>query len=147
MRAANEGNAVVNFESNCSSTPVLPHYCHRIGVRGHTALVLMLGLSTIAIALGCKSRATASLSAISSSHAVQLSWNPSTSDVIGYDVYRGTLPGGPYTKLNSSPVVTTIYIDGTVRPGETYFYVVSAVDSNNVESAPSNEIIATIPTP
>jgi len=147
VRVANEGSTNMNSQPNCSSALVLPHHPHRIGVRGHTALVLMLGLSTIAIALGCKSRATASLSAISSSHAVQLSWNPSTSDVIGYNVYRGTLPGGPYTKLNSSPVATTTYVDRTVQPGETYFYAVSAVDSNNVESALSNEITATIPTP
>ena len=37
-------------------------------------------------------------------HSVSMSWSPSPSTVIGYNVYRGTTPGGPYpSKLTSSP--------------------------------------------
>src|SRR5260370_35062886 len=37
-------------------------------------------------------------------HGVDLSWDPSPSSVIGYNIYRGTRSGGPYPlKLNSSP--------------------------------------------
>ncbi len=81
------------------------------------------------------------------SHSVTLSWSPSTSVVVGYNVYRGTQSGGPYTKLTSSPIPTSTYTDSTVQAGQTYFYVVTAVDSNNVESPPSNQVSATIPTP
>jgi len=147
MRAANEGNTNMNSHSNCFSALALPHHPHRIGVWGHASLILILALSAIAFAPGCKSRVTASPSATPSSHTVRLSWNPSTSVVVGYNVYRGMRSRGPYTKVNSSPVTATIYIDSRVQPGETYFYVVRAVDSKNVESVPSNEIIATIPTP
>lgn len=80
-------------------------------------------------------------------HSVTLSWTPSTSVVVGYNVYRGTQSGGPYTKLNSSPVPGATYTDSTVQSGSTYFYVATAVDSNNVESVHSNEASAVIPIP
>ncbi len=79
------------------------------------------------------------------SPSVTLTWDPSTSVVAGYYIYRGTLSGGPYTKLNATPVSLTTYIDTTVQSGLTYFYVATAVDSSNVESVLSNEISATIP--
>ncbi len=76
-----------------------------------------------------------------------LDWTASTSAVIGYNVYRGTVSGGPYTQLNSSLVMTTQYQDSSVRSGQTYYYVVTAVDSSQVESTNSNQVSATIPTP
>lgn len=81
-----------------------------------------------------------------SAHTVALSWNPSTSTVAGYNVYRGTQSGGPYsTKLNSALIANTSYTDANVQSGATYYYVATAVDSNNVESAFSNEATAAIP--
>src|SRR2546425_561382 len=62
-----------------------------------------------------------------------LSWNPSPSAAVSYNVYRGTQSGGSYQKLNSSPVSTTTYTDNSVLAGQTYFYVVTAVDSRNME--------------
>ena len=68
-------------------------------------------------------------------HSVSLSWTASTSsNVKGYNVYRGTT-SGDYTVINSSIVAGTTYTDGTVEAGKTYFYVARAVDTNNVESA------------
>jgi fibronectin type 3 domain-containing protein len=78
-------------------------------------------------------------------HSATLSWTASTSIVVGYNVYRGTIAGGPYTKLNSSVNVPTTYIDSSVLSGRTYYYVVTAVDSNNVESIYSNQVTAVIP--
>src|SRR2546425_733438 len=74
-----------------------------------------------------------------------LSWNPSLSAVVSYNVYRGTQSGGSYQKLNSLPAPTTTYTDNSVLAGPTYFYVVTAVDSRNVESVHSNEVSTTIP--
>jgi len=51
------------------------------------------------------------------------------STVAGYNVYRGTVSGGPYTKINSSLVAALDYIDSTVQSGTTYFYVTTAIDS------------------
>lgn len=40
-----------------------------------------------------------------------LSWTASTSTVAGYNVYRSTVTGGPYTKVNPSLVTTLTYSD------------------------------------
>jgi predicted phage tail protein len=80
-------------------------------------------------------------------HSVGLSWIASPSAVIGYNVYRATISGGPYTLLNSASVTTTQDNDANVQAGQTYYYVVTAVDSSNRESAYSNQGSATIPSP
>lgn len=82
-----------------------------------------------------------------SSHEVSLSWTASASQVVGYYVYRGTQSGGPYAKLNSVTDSSTTFSDESVSSGQTYFYVVTAVNENNVESAYSNQATAVIPTP
>jgi hypothetical protein len=82
------------------------------------------------------------------SHAVQLTWVASTSpNVVGYNVYRSSVTGGPYTLVTSTKVSGTSYLDTTVGAGTTYFYVVSAVDSNGVSSPYSNQATAIVPTP
>ena len=78
-------------------------------------------------------------------HSTTLSWTASTSFVVGYNVYRSSISGGPYTKLNSSPDANTTLTDSSVLSGQTYYYVVTAVDSNNVESIDSNQATAVIP--
>jgi Abnormal spindle-like microcephaly-assoc'd, ASPM-SPD-2-Hydin len=80
-----------------------------------------------------------------SSYANVLNWVASKSTVVGYNVYRGTQSGGPYTKLNSSLIMSTTFTDTSVEAGQTYFYVVRAVDSSNVESIYSNQASATVP--
>jgi fibronectin type 3 domain-containing protein len=44
-------------------------------------------------------------------------------------------------------ITTTQYVDLAVQAGQTYFYVATSVDSSNVESAFSNQVSATVPTP
>jgi hypothetical protein len=80
----------------------------------------------------------------STQHSVSLTWNPST-NVVGYNVYRGTQPGGPYTKLNSALQLTTNYTDSQVASGSTYYYVATSVDSNDAESVYSNQTQAVVP--
>ena len=80
-------------------------------------------------------------------HSVALNWTASaSSNVVGYNVYRGTASGGPYGELNSGIAATTD-TDSTVQGGQTYYYVVTAIDSSGVESAYSNQVIATVPSP
>jgi len=77
-------------------------------------------------------------------HSVFLSWNPSTSsDVVGYNVYRTTSPGPPFAKLVNSTQLS--YADDTVKSGKTYTYVVTAVDSAGDESVYSASVTAAIP--
>jgi len=80
-----------------------------------------------------------------SQHSVALSWDASTSQVIGYNVYRRTGSSGSYTKLNPSLNTTTNYTDTSVQSGQTYDYVTTAVDVSSVESAYSNQATAAIP--
>lgn len=81
------------------------------------------------------------------SHSVSLSWTASTSTVVGYNVYRGTISGGPYTLVNSSLVAGTTYTDLGIASGQTYYYVVTAVNSSGSESVYSNQASAAVPAP
>jgi hypothetical protein len=84
----------------------------------------------------------------SSQHNATLDWDPSTSgSVIGYNVYRGNRSGGPYSRINSALDTSTTANDYNVSPGQTYYYVVTAVNSDLTESAYSNEASAVIPSP
>ena len=72
-------------------------------------------------------------------NSVNLSWTASTSaNVAGYNVYRAAASSGPYVRVNSALVVATAYTDTTVLPGQTYYYVATAVDSSSIESAHSS---------
>jgi hypothetical protein len=83
---------------------------------------------------------------VSQGHSVSLSWNASTSqNVIGYNVYRGTQSGGPYTRINPELDPNLDYTDIAVIDGQTYFYVTTSVNSENEESVYSNQAQATIP--
>lgn len=77
-------------------------------------------------------------------HTVSLAWGPSPS-VVGYNIYRGAASGGPYSKVNISLIAGTTFDDTTVQGNQSYFYVATAVDSNNSESGYSNEAQAIVP--
>ena len=78
---------------------------------------------------------------------VQLQWNRnSEQDVTGYNAYRGTQAGGPYTKINTALIpqpgsgITPSFTDAGA-PNQQVFYVVRAVNPAG-ESANSNEATA-----
>ena len=82
----------------------------------------------------------------SAPESVSLNWQASSSPgVIGYYVYRGTVSGGPYTALNSSPITSMQYTDTSVQAGMMYFYVVTSVDSGNMQSGFSSQVSANVP--
>ncbi len=81
-------------------------------------------------------------------HTVDLAWDASSSSsVTGYYMYRGTQSGGPYSRLNSSPQAATDYSDDSVASGQTYYYVVTSVDTSSQESSYSNQAKVIVPTP
>ena len=82
-----------------------------------------------------------------STHSVTLTWNASTSSVAGYRAYRATTAGGPYTSLNSTANPQLRWTDSTVQSGTTYYYVVTSVAADTVESTYSNQATAAIPKP
>ena len=78
-------------------------------------------------------------------HVVDLSWKASTSsDVAGYNVYRGP-DGSTWKKINPSVIASTLYDDSTVANGSTYYYATTAVDTEGRESSKSIAVIAVIP--
>ena len=80
-------------------------------------------------------------------HSVTLSWAASTTPVVGYNVYRATPPNGPYSRLNSEPIMTTHYSDTRVEAGHTYTYHVTAVDGKKLESAATTDVTVMVPSP
>ena len=80
-------------------------------------------------------------------HSVDLSWGASSSsNVVGYNVYRAGVSGGPYATVASANPFTT-FVDGSVQSGQSYYYVVTAVDTSGTESVHSNQVQAVIPSP
>ena len=90
--------------------------------------------------------AAAPLAITVSAQSVFLAWSLSSSPgVIGYNAYRGTISGGPYSKINSNLISLTNYSDQTVQTGHTYYYVTTAVNYLGEESAYSNQAVVTVP--
>jgi hypothetical protein len=85
---------------------------------------------------------------VSTQHQVLLTWdapNASSDPIVGYKVYRAAGVGSSYAPLSSSVDTQTAYTDATVQSGLTYDYMVTSVDSNGVESLPSNSTVVTVP--
>lgn len=92
--------------------------------------------------------ATSTTSTATVQHTVTLHWAASaSSSVVGYYVYRGILAAGPFLKLNAASEASTNFTDAAVFGGQTYYYVVTAVDSGRTESAFSSQVAVTIPDP
>jgi uncharacterized protein len=88
------------------------------------------------------------LVAVLAGPTVRLAWQAVPDpDVAGYLVYRSTTAGRGHAPLTPTPQVGTTYVDPDVRPGQTYFYVVTAVDraKRRNESVPSQEVSAKLP--
>ncbi|HEY7390861.1 MAG TPA: IPT/TIG domain-containing protein [Bryobacteraceae bacterium] len=76
---------------------------------------------------------------------VSLNWAASTSqNVTGYNIYRGTINGGPYT-FAANPGLQTQYMDYNIQNGQTYYYVTTAVNNGGQESGYSNQAMAAVP--
>jgi hypothetical protein len=78
---------------------------------------------------------------------VRLSWNAAENcdggAAAGYNLYRSAVSGGPYEKVNETPITGTEYSDGGATSG-TWYYVVRSVDGDGVESGASSELSVTV---
>jgi uncharacterized protein DUF4082/Big-like domain-containing protein len=124
-----------------------------------TATISPGGLAT-GVAAG-SSNVTASLSGIASpavvltvtagsatctcTPQVVLSWNAATG-ATSYNVYKGSVSGGPYVLVATVQAPNLNYVDKFVSNGNTYYYVTTPV-VGGVESGYSTELAVTIPTP
>lgn len=84
------------------------------------------------------------------SFAVNLTWDDPTTGPTpsGYNAYRGSQTGGPYTEIGSvNGATAAAYTDSAVSDGTTYYYVVTSfIASPYAESVYSNEAAVTVPT-
>ena len=78
-------------------------------------------------------------------HTVALSWAPAVTGVTGFRTYVSMVSGGPYVEMGSVPSTTPAYTDSSVQSGQTYFYVVTAIDASNNESLYSSQVAAIVP--
>ena len=104
--------------------------------------------SATVISNATNSPLTISLSAsgtASASYSVTLNWTPSSSSYSGFNVYRSSVSGGPYNRIDATMIPTNSYTDSTVASGQTYYYVATEIDTNGVESLYSSEVPAIIP--
>jgi fibronectin type 3 domain-containing protein len=98
---------------------------------------LLPGLLVLAIValIGCHSD--------SKRHSIILTWSASPSSaeskVVGYNVYRRSVPGAPFQKL-ASQVPSPSYEDDKINSRTIYFYAVTALDQRGRESRFSNVI-------
>ena len=78
-------------------------------------------------------------------HSVALSWTGAVTGVTGYNAYASTVSGGPFVKLTSTPLTSPGYTDNSVQPDRRYYYVVTALNTSDQESAFSSEVTAIVP--
>jgi len=83
---------------------------------------------------------------------VAIAWSGPTSDfATGYEVYRATSPGGPYTQIGSVAGLQSLtYTDVALALG-TYYYVVRAVcqswrsvDSHEASAAVTGTVLEVV---
>jgi hypothetical protein len=61
-------------------------------------------------------------------------------DLAGYNVYRSTVSGSGYAKVNGTLVVDTTYRDSGLMSDTMYYYIITAVDSSANESPHSAQV-------
>ncbi len=103
------------------------------------AIFVLAVLATIT-GSGCIGLTGSSKSALNSpvsaptGHFVTLTWAASTSDVSSYNIYRAQSSIGPFKKLATIVAGETQYVDKSVEVGTTYYYVITSVTPEGMES-------------
>jgi len=74
---------------------------------------------------------------------VALDWSDvNDSNLAGYNVYRSTNSGSGYSALNGLLLSSSNYDDANIPHDTTFYYVVTAVDTNSTETGNSNEVFS-----
>lgn len=73
--------------------------------------------------------------------AINLNWGKSSnSNVAKYNVYKSKTSGSNFEKINTVESTTNlVYADANVQKGQTYYYTVTAVTTDGIESGNSNQ--------
>lgn len=78
-------------------------------------------------------------SATIESNAIEIKWSDNSSDETGFIIKRALYPQNDFVELSTVHTNDTLFIDHTVTPNTTYYYIVNAVNENG-QSENSNRI-------
>ncbi|MFG3419808.1 FG-GAP-like repeat-containing protein [Micromonospora sp. NPDC049460] len=109
-----------------------------------TALLAVMASTTPAFAAALTPPASVSAAAVSASR-VEVSWQ-AAAGASSYEVRRGTVSGGPYAPVGTA--TGTSYVDDTVAPETTYYYVVrSRSDKRASGYSTEASVLTSLPKP
>jgi hypothetical protein len=131
------------------SAQVLGIRSNSVNLRFLSFVILAFLLVSCASIAGCIGITSASRTSTGSSqptgHFVTLTWvPPSAADVTAYNVYRSESAVGPFLRM-ATVVAAHEYVDKNVEAGETYYYVLTSISVDGMESADSTIAIAPVP--
>lgn len=117
----------------------------KLTINGQAAVVTSSGATQINGSLPCANVVITNPPPVPpAAKVVKLDWTASTSPaILNYKVWRSDTSGGSHTLL--ATIAGVSYIDATVQPAHTYFFVTTALDADGNESPYSNEAKAVIP--
>jgi fibronectin type 3 domain-containing protein len=124
----------------------------------HLPLVLLLAMTVAVAACGGGDDPPPTSSASSTSSApsttpppaqsptsLRLNWNANTeTDLAGYRIYRSTTSGIYGAPVATAPANATSFVAAGLKPGVTYFFTITAVDTAGNESVKSNQVIGSL---
>lgn len=79
------------------------------------------------------------ISVLPEGESLALAWDSTVSDFVKWEIYRARNAGGPYERIGTLPASEKSLVDTGLINGETYFYVVTAVNTIENETAHSIE--------
>jgi hypothetical protein len=74
---------------------------------------------------------------------IDLKWDLNKEKDYEYNIYRSSDISGPFTRINNAPHITQIYSDFLGQNNQTYYYYVTNINTNLLESSPSDTVSAT----
>lgn len=110
----------------------------------------------IAVLLLCIIGAFAPAAFATTTYKVNLTWTPSITPSVNYNIYRESAAGAcsaapptgsTCTLVNATPSAPVTFTDTGVSVNNVYFYVVRAVNATGIESVNSGEVKADLTQP
>jgi hypothetical protein len=127
------------FELELSTTMTRPHHLLQVGL-----LLLVMTACSAADSTPISEDSPTGRDALSSGRAT-LSWDASVGqDVAGYKIYQAPTSGAYGVPIASTPMDVTNYTATGLESGTTYFFTVTAYNSDGAESSFSNQVSKTI---
>ena len=113
----------------------------RDATKVHYATSMIHGLMKCYIAVMARPQPPRDVSWKAEGDSVDLAWKapPHHQEIMGYLVYRSNRSGEGYALLTAEPVQTTGWRDTSATPGRAYYYVVTSLERNGLESGYSDE--------